>query len=65
MTDRFKGLLVPMLTPYDASGAPDAKRAVRFGQDLLSSGASGLALFGTTSEGQSLGANERIQLLDT
>lgn len=65
MTDRFKGLLVPMLTPFDTSGAPDAQRALRFGKDLLSAGSSGLALFGTTSEGQSLAPQERMDLLDT
>lgn len=54
-----------MLTPFDSSGAPDSDRAIRFAKDLLSSGASGLALFGTTSEGQSLGVNERMELLDT
>jgi len=65
MTDRFKGLLVPMLTPFTAAGKPDAERAMRFGKDLLSAGANGLALFGTTSEGQSLAPQERMDLLDT
>ncbi|MCB1120411.1 MAG: dihydrodipicolinate synthase family protein [Verrucomicrobiae bacterium] len=64
MPTPFKGLLVPMLTPFDEDGKPDAVRALRFGKDLLASGASGLALFGTTSEGQSLGVQERLDLLD-
>jgi 4-hydroxy-tetrahydrodipicolinate synthase len=64
MTNRFKGLLVPMLTPFDTSGKVDPVRALRFGKDLLASGAGGLALFGTTSEGQSLGVQERMDLLD-
>jgi 4-hydroxy-tetrahydrodipicolinate synthase len=64
MTDRFKGLLVPMLTPFDNSGKVDKDQAIRFAKDLLASGVGGLALFGTTSEGQSLGVQERLDLLD-
>jgi len=54
-----------MITPFDASGQPDPGRAIRFGSDLLSNGVNGLALFGTTSEGQSLSASERIGLFET
>ena len=64
MKSPFSGLVVPMITPFDASGKPDPERAIRFGSDLLSNGANGLALFGTTSEGQSLSVLERIKLLD-
>lgn len=53
-----------MLTPFDEAGKPDPVRALRFARDLLASGVSGLALFGTTSEGQSLGVQERLDLLD-
>lgn len=53
-----------MITPFDSSGSPDSERAIRFGSDLLSNGVNGLALFGTTSEGQSLSASERMKLLD-
>lgn len=64
MASKFKGLLVPMLTPFDGSGKVDRLRALRFAQDLLACGVGGLALFGTTSEGQSLGVQERVDLLD-
>ena len=64
MASRFKGLLVPMLTPFEASGTVDTEKAIRFAKDLLDCGVSGLALFGTTSEGQSLGVQERINLMD-
>ena len=64
MKSPFSGLVVPMITPFDASGRPDPERAIRFGSDLLSNGVNGLALFGTTSEGQSLSASERMKLLD-
>ena len=53
-----------MLTPFDASGRVDTNRAIRFANDLLETGVGGLALFGTTSEGQSLGVKERMDLLD-
>lgn len=53
-----------MLTPFDATGQVDTDRAVQFGKDLLEAGAAGLALFGTTSEGQSLGVHERIDTMD-
>ena len=53
-----------MITPFDESGRPAADRAIRFGTDLLNNGVNGLALFGTTSEGQSLSASERMDLLD-
>jgi 4-hydroxy-tetrahydrodipicolinate synthase len=65
MTHKFKGLLVPMLTPFDASGNIDLERAIRFANDLLGSDVGGLALFGTTSEGQSLGVQERMDYLDS
>tara|TARA_Y100000588_G_scaffold333326_1_gene372144 strand:- start:844 stop:1767 length:924 start_codon:yes stop_codon:yes gene_type:complete len=64
MEGRFKGLLVPMLTPFDATGQVDTYRAVQFGKDLLEVGVTGLALFGTTSEGQSLGVQERTDTMD-
>jgi len=64
MESPFSGLVVPMITPFDSSGRPDPERALRFGSDLLSNGVNGLALFGTTSEGQSLSASERMELLD-
>jgi 4-hydroxy-tetrahydrodipicolinate synthase len=54
-----------MLTPFDATGNVDAARAIRFANDLLASGVGGLAIFGTTSEGQSLGVKERMDLFDS
>ena len=64
MKSPFSGLVVPMITPFDGLGRPAADRAIRFGTDLLNNGVNGLALFGTTSEGQSLSASERMDLLD-
>ena len=60
----FAGVLVPVLTPYTAAGDPDAGRFVAFCRWLLDQGADGLAIFGTTSEANSMSAGERMDLLD-
>ena len=60
----FAGVLVPVLTPFTRSGAPDAGRFVAFCRWLLEQGADGLAIFGTTSEANSMAAGERMELLD-
>jgi 4-hydroxy-tetrahydrodipicolinate synthase len=63
MTQRIRGLLAPVVTPFDASLGPDAKRLLGHCRWLLSQG-SGLAVFGTNSEANSLSVDERIALLD-
>ena len=60
----FDGVLVPALTPFAASGEPDAGRFIAFCRWLLDQGANGLAIFGTTSEANSMSAAERMALLD-
>jgi 4-hydroxy-tetrahydrodipicolinate synthase len=64
----FAGVLVPVLTPFIATGAragePDAGRFIAFCRWLLDQGADGLAIFGTTSEANSMSAGERMDLLD-
>jgi len=60
----FSGVLVPVLTPFTPSGEPDAGRFVSFCRWLLDQGAGGLAIFGTTSEANSMSPAERIELLD-
>jgi 4-hydroxy-tetrahydrodipicolinate synthase len=59
----FAGLLVPTLTPFDSTLAPDVDRFVKLCERLLSLGADGLALFGTTGEANSMSASERKSLL--
>lgn len=61
--DRIRGVLAPVLTPFDRTLVPDAKRFVAFSRVLSSLGI-GLAPFGTTSEGNSLSAEERMSLLE-
>lgn len=64
MPQPFAGVLVPVLTPFTAAGEPDAGRFVAFCRWLLDEGADGLAIFGTTSEANSMAAGERMALLD-
>jgi len=60
----FAGVLVPVLTPFTPSGEPDAARFIAFCRWLLDEGADGLAIFGTTSEANSMSSGERMELLD-
>jgi 4-hydroxy-tetrahydrodipicolinate synthase len=60
----FSGVLVPVLTPFTPDGEPDAGRYIAFCRWLLDQGAGGLAIFGTTSEANSMSPGERMKLLD-
>jgi len=60
----FRGVLVPVLTPFTPQGEPDAKRFIAFCRWLLDQGAGGLSVFGTTSEANSMSGPERMALLD-
>ena len=62
-TDRIRGVLSPVVTPFDSDFNPDPARFVAHCQWLVSQG-SGLAVFGTNSEANSLSVNERLALLD-
>lgn len=63
-TRGFAGVLVPVLTPFHDGLAPDRRRWVALCRALLDAGADGLAVFGTTSEANSLTAAERRDLLE-
>jgi 4-hydroxy-tetrahydrodipicolinate synthase len=63
-TPNFSGVIAPVLTPYGEDGGPDAERFVEHCQWLIAEGCTGLAPFGTTSEGNSLGVDERMELLE-
>src|SRR6267378_3772725 len=60
----FGGVLVPVLTPFTPRGEPDAGRLIAFCRWLRDQGAGGLAIFGTTSEANSMAPGERMELLD-
>jgi 4-hydroxy-tetrahydrodipicolinate synthase len=64
MTQRLRGVLSPVVTPFKKDYAPDAQRFARHCKWLLAHGCSGLAVFGTNSEANSLSADERMTLLE-
>ncbi|MCH6582577.1 MAG: dihydrodipicolinate synthase family protein [Proteobacteria bacterium] len=63
-TKPFAGVLSPVLTPFTQDLSPDTGRFVAHCRWLLEQGANGLAVFGTTSEANSLSVGERMLLLD-
>ena len=63
MSPRIHGVLAPVVTPFHANFSPDAERLRQHCEWLLASGA-GLAVFGTTSEANSLAVHEKMELLD-
>jgi 4-hydroxy-tetrahydrodipicolinate synthase len=63
MTERIRGVLAPVLTPFKPGYAPDLRRLVGHCRWLLANDV-GLAIFGTNSEGNSLSEDERTELLE-
>ncbi len=61
---RLRGVLAPVLTPFQADLSPDAVRLSSHCRWLLSHGCAGLVVFGTTSEANSLSVEERERLLE-
>ena len=60
---RIRGVLSPVVTPFDAELRPDRERFVRHCRWLVTQGV-GLAVFGTNSEANSMSVAEKIALLD-
>jgi 4-hydroxy-tetrahydrodipicolinate synthase len=63
MSQRIRGVLAPVVTPFKANLRPDRERFIKHCQWLLWQDC-GLAPFGTTSEANSMSKDERISLLD-
>ncbi|MGA8261379.1 MAG: dihydrodipicolinate synthase family protein [Arenicellales bacterium] len=61
---QFQGVWVPALTPFRSDLAPDTGAFVTHCRWVLGQGADGLAVFGTTSEANSLSITERMSLLE-
>lgn len=61
---RLRGIFAPTLTPVKADLSPDIARWVAFSKQLLADGCHGLCPFGTTSEANSFGIDERIDMLE-
>ena len=57
--ERLSGVLCPVVTPFKDDLSPDPERLVQHCRWLLSQHV-GLAVFGTTSEGNSLSVEEKI-----
>lgn len=64
MTQSLHGVLAPVLTPMRDDLSPDTPKWIAFCKQLLAEGCTGLAPFGTTSEANSLGIDERVEMLD-
>jgi len=62
-SQRIRGVLAPVVTPFKADLSPDRQRFIRHCRWLLSQNC-GLAVFGTNSEANSMSAEERSTLLD-
>ena len=63
MTARLRGVLAPVLTPFQANLEPDAKSFIAHCRWLVDHNA-GLAIFGTNSEAASISVGERLALTD-
>lgn len=63
MVQRIRGVLAPVLTPFDAELQPDFARYLAHCQWLISQNA-GLAIFGTNSEAASVSTELRLSLTD-
>lgn len=66
MTTTFDagGLWVPIVTPFDESGAVDVDALARLAARLLSDGADGLVALGTTGEPATLTGDERRRVVE-
>jgi 4-hydroxy-tetrahydrodipicolinate synthase len=62
-SQRIRGVLAPVLTPFKNDFSPDSQRFIAHCKWLLSQNC-GLAVFGTNSEANSLSMEERATLLD-
>jgi 4-hydroxy-tetrahydrodipicolinate synthase len=60
---RITGVLSPVVTPFRKDYSPDAGRFVKHCKWLLANGCSGLAVFGTNSEANSMSVEEKLELL--
>ena len=64
MSDKLRGVWCATLTPLDAGGGPDHARLAAHVKRIFAAGVDGIALFGTTGEGQSFSLAERRATLE-
>ncbi|WP_307867176.1 hypothetical protein [Variovorax sp. E3] len=63
MTNRLRGVIAPVLTPFNDRLEPDVGRFIAHARWLADNHA-GLAIFGTNSEAASLSVPERLSLAE-
>ena len=63
-TKLIKGLIAPILTPFDNDLQVDQRMYNDLAKSLMDNGCSGLAPFGTTGEALSVGNSERMNALE-
>mgnify|MGYP000487924229 CR=1 FL=1 len=63
-TEKLRGFWVATLTPLTADGRIDTGLLAGHAKSLMEQGCDGVALFGTTGEGQSFSVRERIDAVD-
>lgn len=64
ISKRLGGVWAPAITPFRKDLSADPARFARYSGWLLENGCSGLAVFGTNSEANSLSVEERMTLLE-
>lgn len=60
----LRGVFAPVLTPFNTDLSPAVEKWVAHSRWLLENGCHGLCPFGTTSEANSLGLDERMSMLE-
>jgi 4-hydroxy-tetrahydrodipicolinate synthase len=58
------GVWIPLITPFDATGAVDVAAVERLGHEYLADGAAGIVALGTTGESPALDADEKRAVID-
>ena len=58
------GVWVPLITPFDASGAVDVDAIERLCGEYLAAGVAGIVALGTTGESPALDADEKQAVID-
>ncbi|WP_068052990.1 dihydrodipicolinate synthase family protein [Nocardia xishanensis] len=61
---RFRGIFVPLVTPFTAEGDVARDALETLARDVLDAGAAGLVALGTTAEAATLDAEERRGVID-
>ena len=60
----LRGVWVPLITPFDASGGVDVKAIERLCREYATAGVSGIVAMGTTGEASALEVDERRAAID-